>query len=88
MLQQENAAPFDGVEEEKHMPEEPLPYEHVAPETKPEKADDWNNIHNPEDTNNHLDAMEDEGDKNFHWRLSFDNRPKKLQTNGKMPKSK
>ena len=63
LLQQENAAPFDGVEEGKHnMPEEPLPYEHVAPETKPEKADYWNNIHNPEDTNNHLDAMEDEGD--------------------------
>lgn len=44
------------------MPEEPLPYEHVTPETKPEKADYWNNIHNPEDTNNHLGAMEDEGD--------------------------
>ena len=66
MLQQENAAPFDGVEEGKHnMPEEPLPYEHVAPETKSEKADDWNNIHNPEDTNNHLDVMEDEGDNEF-----------------------
>ena len=63
MLQQENAAPFDGVEEGKHnMPEELLPYEHVAQESKPEKADYWNNIHNPEDTNNHLDAMEDEED--------------------------
>lgn len=65
MLQQENVAPFDGIEEEKHMPEEPLPYEYTAPETKPEKADDWNNIHNPEDTINHLDAMEDEGDNEF-----------------------